>query len=122
MKRSFVGLHHSRAVDEEARTRLKHQTLLEEYLQLQKEFVSMKRKLKTVMKRRDTLVAEVRFLARRRQYLLKTQSLNLKLEDHPQPQNSDTPSKILEKNRKGIIKAAALGHPYLGLVSSQVQI
>ncbi|CAL5421782.1 unnamed protein product [Camellia sinensis] len=123
MKRAFVNLHQSHAVDGEARAKLQHHTLLQEYLQLQKEFVLKKRKLQTTKQKRDTLLAEVRFLRRRRRYLLKIQSPKLKLkEDLVQPQNSDMPRKILGK-RKNLrkkmdcsVNAAAMGSPYTVLV------
>lgn len=127
MKRAFVNLHQSHAVDGEARAKLKHHTLLQEYLQLQKEFVLKKRKLQTTKQKRDTLLAEVRFLRRRRRYLLKIQSpkVNLKLklkEDLVQPQNSDMPRKILGKSKNlgkkmdCSVNAAAMGSPYTVLV------
>ncbi|GAB4854644.1 hypothetical protein Ancab_023226 [Ancistrocladus abbreviatus] len=51
----------SRQVDDEARIRHKHQALLQEYLALQKEFVSKKRKLQEAKQRKEILLEEVRY-------------------------------------------------------------
>lgn len=75
MKRASLNSHRQyNSVDEEARARLKHQNLLQEFLELQKEFVSKKKKLQTVDQKRDTLLAEVRFLRQRYNYLSMTKS------------------------------------------------
>ncbi|XP_021746297.1 uncharacterized protein LOC110712163 [Chenopodium quinoa] len=62
--------------DQEAIIRVKHQSLLQDYLVLQKEFVTKKRKLKETKEKKETLLDEVRFLRRRRNLLLKMQSQN----------------------------------------------
>ncbi|XVE71272.1 hypothetical protein DITRI_Ditri10aG0137700 [Diplodiscus trichospermus] len=88
MKRSSLNSHRQyNSVDEEARARLKHQNLLEEYLELQKEFVSMKKKLQTVNQKRETLLAEVRFLRQRYSYLSMTKQECEQLQDSDQSQN-----------------------------------
>ncbi|XVF48262.1 hypothetical protein PTKIN_Ptkin03bG0175800 [Pterospermum kingtungense] len=70
MKRASLNSHRQHnSVDGQARARLKHQNLLQEYLELQKEFVSKKKKLQTVNQKRETLLAEVRFLRQRYNYL-----------------------------------------------------
>ncbi|KAG4144815.1 hypothetical protein ERO13_D05G062401v2 [Gossypium hirsutum] len=61
--------YNNNSVDEEARARLKHQSLLQEFLELQKEFVSKKNKLETVNQMRGSLLNEVRFLRQRYSYL-----------------------------------------------------
>lgn len=66
--------------DEVARAKLKHQNLLREFLELQKEFVSKKKKLQTVNQKRETLLAEVRFLRRRYKYLSMTKPLDYELQ------------------------------------------
>lgn len=66
--------HQSRPMNEEAKAKLKYQNLLQDYLELQKEFVSKKRKLQTAELNRENLLSEVRFLRQRRKYLLKLQS------------------------------------------------
>ncbi|KAF5456828.1 hypothetical protein F2P56_026264 [Juglans regia] len=64
----------SRPINEEARVNLKYQILLQEYLELQKEFISKKRRLQNATVNRETLLAEVRFLRKKHKYLLKVQS------------------------------------------------
>ncbi|GFZ08284.1 hypothetical protein Acr_20g0000920 [Actinidia rufa] len=114
MKRDFVDLHQSRATDEEIRAKLKHQTLLQEYLQLQKEFVSKKRKLQTTNQKRENLFAEIRFLRRRRSYLMEIPSLKHELEEGSVHKcDADMPRKMLEKKRNHSVKGAPLvSNPY----------
>lgn len=80
MKRISFNSHQSPSFDEEARIRQRHQSLLQDYLDLQKEFVSKKRKLKDANMKRDILLAEVRFLRLREAYLLKMQSLETEID------------------------------------------
>ncbi|XP_022750334.1 uncharacterized protein LOC111299419 isoform X2 [Durio zibethinus] len=96
MKRSSLNSHRQyNSVDEEARARLKHQNLLQEFLELQKEFVSKKKKMQTVNQKRETLLAEVRFLRQRYSYLsmIKSQEYE-RQQDSVQPQNPYLQSKI----------------------------
>ncbi|XP_041018081.1 uncharacterized protein LOC121260323 [Juglans microcarpa x Juglans regia] len=51
----------SRPINEEARVNLKYQILLQEYLELQKEFISKKKRLQNATVNRETLSAEVRY-------------------------------------------------------------
>ncbi|KAG8375424.1 hypothetical protein BUALT_Bualt10G0098600 [Buddleja alternifolia] len=89
MKRGCVSSDHSRAVDD---AKLKYQTLLMEYLDLQKEFVSRKRKLQAAKQKRETISAEIRFLRHRRKYLLKVRAPNT-------VPNSDIESNAVEGGR-----------------------
>lgn len=66
----------SGSVDEESKFRDKHQVLLQEYLVLQKDCVSKKRKLKEAKERKEALLGEIRFLRHRRSFLLKIESQN----------------------------------------------
>ncbi|XP_004507749.1 uncharacterized protein [Cicer arietinum] len=59
------------------RTRLRHQSLLQDYEDLHKETEAMRMKLQAVKEKKMMLSAEVRFLRRRYKYLLK----------HPQPEH-----------------------------------
>ncbi|XP_022729399.1 uncharacterized protein LOC111284754 [Durio zibethinus] len=97
MKRASLNSHrqYNNSVDEEARARLKHQNLLQEFLELQKEFVSKKKKLQTVNQKRETLLAEVRFLRKRYSYLsmIKSQEYELQ-QDCVQSQNPYLQSKM----------------------------
>ncbi|CAK9175738.1 unnamed protein product [Ilex paraguariensis] len=98
MKRTSSDFRQSCDVDEEARARLKHQTLLQEFLELQKRFVSQKRKLQTAKQKRDTLLVEVRFLCRRTRYLLKYQSPKFEpVKDPVHPPNLVITQKTLER-------------------------
>ncbi|XWS70507.1 hypothetical protein CRYUN_Cryun03dG0053700 [Craigia yunnanensis] len=96
MKRAYLNSHRRyNSVDEEARARLKHQDLLQEFLELQKEFVSKKKKLQTVNQKRETLLAEVRFLRQRYNYLSLTKSQEYELlQDSVQSQNPCLQSKM----------------------------
>uniref|UniRef100_A0A5B7BLI9 Uncharacterized protein n=1 Tax=Davidia involucrata TaxID=16924 RepID=A0A5B7BLI9_DAVIN len=120
MKRASVDFHQSHAADEEARAKLKHQTLLQEYLELQKEFVAKKRKLQAGKQKREILLAEVRFLRRRQRYLLKIKAPKLDVEkDFVQQQNSDIQKKVLIRGRNWSVSEAALGNPNPVFLSSQ---
>ncbi|XP_059658249.1 uncharacterized protein LOC132304536 isoform X1 [Cornus florida] len=107
-----------RAVDVEDRAKLKYQTLLQEYLELQKEFVSKKRKFQATKQKKDTLLGEIRFLRRRRKYLLRIRSSKLGVEKNVQPQESDMERKMLERVRNYSVNEAALGNPHPILVSN----
>ncbi|MBA0810692.1 hypothetical protein Gohar_002659 [Gossypium harknessii] len=101
MKRVSVN-----SVDEGTRARLKHQTLLQEFLQLQKEFVSKKKKLQTVSQRRETLLAEVRFLRQRYSYLSTIKSRQPELgQDSVQSQNPYLQSKTVKPKNFSINEA-----------------
>ncbi|KAK9280177.1 hypothetical protein L1049_013864 [Liquidambar formosana] len=109
MKRVSVDSHQSCRVDEEARVRMKHQSLLQDYLELQKDFVSKKRKLQIAKQKRETILAEVRFLRRRQTYLLKIKSAKLEPEqDILQQKKSDIQRKMHIKERKYSAREAAL--------------
>lgn len=94
MKRVPLASRQSRALGDEIRVGFKHQSLLQDYLELQKEFVAKKRKLLAANQKREILMAEVRFLRGRYRYLSKIQSPPPK----PEPlQNPDIQSKKLPK-------------------------
>ncbi|KAL1315308.1 uncharacterized protein [Arachis hypogaea] len=59
----------------------KYNGLLEDYLEIQKEYVSKKRKLKVEKQKRDILLEEVRFLRRRHRHLTKLHSAKVE-QDH----------------------------------------
>ncbi|WCJ30404.1 hypothetical protein M5689_011966 [Euphorbia peplus] len=67
-------------MEEEFRFRLKHQRLIQEFLDLQKDFVSKKKKIQITAKKRDVLLAEVRFLRQKHSYLMDLHSENLESE------------------------------------------
>ncbi|CAA2968125.1 Hypothetical predicted protein [Olea europaea subsp. europaea] len=63
-------------LNEGDKAKLKHQSLLQDYQELQKESNGMRNKLQTAKQRRQILTAEVRFLQKRHKYLLETKFLN----------------------------------------------
>ncbi|MBA0846282.1 hypothetical protein Goarm_023240 [Gossypium armourianum] len=84
--------YNNNSVDEEARARLKHQSLLQEFLELQKEFVSKKKKLETVNQMRGCLLNEVRY-----SYLSMVKSREYGLQkDSVQSQNSYLQTKMVK--------------------------
>ncbi|XP_009796790.1 uncharacterized protein LOC107802915 isoform X1 [Nicotiana tabacum] len=100
MKRSIEGFNQLNAVDEEAKAKLKQKHLLNEFLELQKEFVSKKRKLQAAKQRRDIILGEILFLKQRRRYLLKSQSSHVDSErDIPHMKNFDTESEVPKEER-----------------------
>ncbi|XP_059460947.1 uncharacterized protein LOC132190083 [Corylus avellana] len=107
MKRVSMDSHQSRPTNVEAKAKLKYQNLLQDYLELQKEFVSKKRKLQTAKLNRENLLSEVRFLRRRRKYLLKSQSPK----DEPkfvQEHNSDECGQLPANERNYNVNEAVL--------------
>lgn len=60
---------------EDAKARVKHQALLQDYQELQKEAEAARNKLETMKQRKLTLLAEVRFLRRRCKFLRKNKPL-----------------------------------------------
>lgn len=58
----------------DSKARIKHQTLLQDYQDLQKETEGMRTKLVTMKQRKLTLLAEVRFLRQRKKFLLKNKA------------------------------------------------
>lgn len=78
MKRSIEGFNGINFVDqEESQVKLKQKNLLNELLELQKDFVSKKRKLQAAKLRKENILGEILFLKRRHRYLLKSQSSNV---------------------------------------------
>ncbi|VFQ61303.1 unnamed protein product [Cuscuta campestris] len=71
---------------EDAKTRMKHQALFQDFQELEKETNGFREKLEDFKKRKLILQAEVRFLRRRRSYLLQVKSMDSpeenKLETH----------------------------------------
>ncbi|KAE8732551.1 putative Pentatricopeptide repeat-containing protein [Hibiscus syriacus] len=91
--------YNNNSVDEEAMSRRKHQNLLQEFLDLQKEFVSKKNKLEMVNQMQGTLLNEVRFLRQRYNYLsmIKSQEYELQ-QDFVQSQYPYLQSKMAKKH------------------------
>ncbi|PRQ26878.1 hypothetical protein RchiOBHm_Chr6g0299341 [Rosa chinensis] len=88
--------HH--VVDDQAKLQLRHQTLLQDHLDLQKEVVTKKKKLQAAKQKRDILLAEIGFLRRRLRHLQKLKSA----ETEPkvvQHETSNTKSKKFSRKR-----------------------
>lgn len=117
MKRASLDFHQSHTVDEEAKAKLKHQRLANEFLELQKEFVLKKRKLKAAKQKRDTFFSEVRFLRRRQKYLYKIKHSN-KGKDLLLFPNSDEEIDVSEGERNLSVYEAAPGKSDSVLVSN----
>ncbi|GMG99303.1 hypothetical protein Nepgr_001143 [Nepenthes gracilis] len=86
--------------DDELRTMRKHQTPLPDYLGLQKEIVSKKRKLHEAKQRKAILLAEIRFLRQRRKFLLKGPSQRMNREQVfvlPQKQVAECKAHVKER-------------------------
>ncbi|KAK4277252.1 hypothetical protein QN277_015273 [Acacia crassicarpa] len=73
MKRGSVNSHQFYGSFDDRKVKHKYHCLSEDFLELQKEFVSKKKKLQTQEQKRDMLVEEVRFLRQRYNYLTKSQ-------------------------------------------------
>lgn len=106
------------AVDEVTKIREKHQSLLQDYLVLQKECVSKKRKLKESKERKETLLHEIRFLRRRRNLLLKMQSQNTEQQqDFIQSQNTHAKYEVGPSGRYASTSEPALQNSQLAIGS-----
>ncbi|CAB4265878.1 unnamed protein product [Prunus armeniaca] len=109
MKRVAVNSHKSQPVDEEARLNFRHESLLQDYLERQKEFVSKKKKLQAARQKRDILLGEIGFLRRRHRHLLKIKSAET--EPEVQQQKSDIQPKKFSRKRKSDANEAVLNKP-----------
>ncbi|KAI7758093.1 hypothetical protein M8C21_002084 [Ambrosia artemisiifolia] len=90
------------------RERFRHQTLVQDYLDLQQETNAARSHLEVMKQKKHTLEAEVRFLRRRRKFLLKTGS---KTSQEAKSQNLETAQ--YRKSKKKVDnpkKAATLPH------------
>ncbi|KAM1012742.1 uncharacterized protein LOC126631912 [Malus sylvestris] len=98
MKRAAGNCKQSQPADEETRTKFRHESLLQDYLLRQKEFVSKKKMMQAAKQKRDVLLAEIRFLRRRYSHLLKIKSAET--EPEVRHQNSDVQPKKLARKKK----------------------
>ncbi|XP_022858388.1 uncharacterized protein LOC111379262 isoform X2 [Olea europaea var. sylvestris] len=109
MNRASTDFHQSHTVDEEGKAKLKYQTLANEFLELQKEFVSKKRKLKAAKRKRDKVFAEVRCLRQRRKILHRIKDSN-KGKDILHLQNLDEEINVVEGERNHSASEVAAGN------------
>nr|DAD45308.1 TPA_asm: hypothetical protein HUJ06_003538 [Nelumbo nucifera] len=102
----------SYVVDEDARSRMRHQHLMQEYEELVKDVQAMKNNLQRAKERKLTLLAEVKFLRGRYKYLMKNQIPNPQQERNPVwIQNPEIRSEILSKERTYKQKEVAMKNP-----------
>ncbi|KAJ4838942.1 hypothetical protein Tsubulata_042306 [Turnera subulata] len=80
------------SVDEKSGNTINFQRLLQAFLDLQKDNVTKKRRLRTAKKSRDVLLAEVRFLRQRHKELMKMQPNTLVPEEKLLPQQDPPPT------------------------------
>ncbi|XP_040997935.1 uncharacterized protein LOC121243940 [Juglans microcarpa x Juglans regia] len=110
-KRAVVMESSPYAVYEDPRTRFKHQSLLQDFEELQKETEDMKRKLQIMKQKKLTLSAEVRFLRKRYKHLIANESSNqLPKQDFVQTQKFDI-RRTSTTNRKNYSKKEAALRP-----------
>ncbi|KAB1204707.1 hypothetical protein CJ030_MR8G012779 [Morella rubra] len=109
MKRAFMDSRQSRPIDEKARVQFKYQGLLQDYLDLQKEFVSKKKRLQAAKRRRENLLAEVRFLRQRQKYFLNLQPPKGEPE-FAQQRTSDICNPLLACEKSYNVNEAVLNH------------
>ncbi|XP_057722321.1 uncharacterized protein LOC130936292 [Arachis stenosperma] len=81
MKRAAVNSSQFCGSTKNSKLSNKYNGLLEDYLEIQKEYVSKKRKLKVEKQKRDILLEEVRFLRQRHRHLTKLHSAKVE-QDH----------------------------------------
>ncbi|XP_058067689.1 uncharacterized protein LOC131217025 [Magnolia sinica] len=107
----------SYAVDEEAKARRKHQILMQDFDELEKETESTKKRLLVAKQKKLILSAEVRFLRRRYKYLMKNPLQKTPSEQIVQPQNPklQIESTARERNFKAKEAAARSQSPVLDL-------
>ncbi|KAL2502455.1 uncharacterized protein Fot_36303 [Forsythia ovata] len=87
---------------EDAKARLRHQSLLQDYQELQKETDGMRNKLQNAKQRKQILEAEIRFLRKKRKYLLQTKFLNLSQEQKLAPPPPHAVNHITKKKKDKI--------------------
>ncbi|KAF5789438.1 hypothetical protein HanRHA438_Chr09g0382811 [Helianthus annuus] len=83
---------------EDARARFKHQTLFQDYMELQQETEAARSNLMALKQNKLTLQAEVRFLRRRHKFLLENKSSTLQEQVFMNPQ----PTHIRKSNKEKV--------------------
>ncbi|XP_030510280.1 uncharacterized protein LOC115725020 [Cannabis sativa] len=112
-------------VYEDARTRFKHQSLMQDYQELEKETELNKKRLQAMQERKLTLLAEVRFLRRRYKYLNEKQPMNSHLiqRDQPQLQHHEIrATNVVMKGKKHSKKESSFRYPAIPLDLNQKEM
>ncbi|XXG58643.1 hypothetical protein AAC387_Pa04g0905 [Persea americana] len=94
MKKVVLDSSPAYVFDEEAKNRFKHQSLMQDFSELEKETEEMKKKLQKAKRKKLRLLAEVRFLRRRYKYLLKNPSQKTPSERLVQPKLPNVQPKL----------------------------
>lgn len=99
MKKVVLDSSPSYVFDEEAKNRFKHQSLMQDFSELEKETEETKKRLQKAKRKQLRLLAEVRFLRRRYKYLLKNPSQKTPSERLVQPKlpNSRNQSSLIKE-------------------------
>ncbi|KAL5547522.1 hypothetical protein UlMin_002753 [Ulmus minor] len=99
-------------VYEDPRMVFKHQSLVQDYQELEKETEAKKNRLLMIQKKKMTLLAEVRFLRRRRKYLIENQARNPQPKPNfKQPQNYEVQRTKTSKGKNHSKKESAFRYP-----------
>ncbi|XP_057967412.1 uncharacterized protein LOC131157355 [Malania oleifera] len=107
------------AAYEDAKSRIKHQNLLQDYQELQKETDWTKENLEELKQKKLTLLAEVRFLKRRYNLLMKNSTPKPPLGQRTvQLQKLETQRKTIRKDRNYNRKQSALRIPVPATIDS----
>ncbi|XP_061353183.1 uncharacterized protein LOC133297961 [Gastrolobium bilobum] len=110
-------------VYEDQRTRLRHQSLLQDYEDLQKETNAMRMRLQAAKQKKLLLSAEVRFLRQRYRYLIKNPSPKPQpKQDISQPRKLNIQAAIISKGRKHNRKESTLRPPIAYHLNSNERI
>ncbi|KAK7260958.1 hypothetical protein RIF29_27261 [Crotalaria pallida] len=91
MKRGSLNSRQFRDSLQNSKIALRYNALLEDYLDLQKEFVSKKKKLQMEQQKREMLLHEVRFLRQRHSDLMKSQQCDQVEQEHQYAYMNDVP-------------------------------
>ncbi|TKY58038.1 hypothetical protein E2542_SST15093 [Spatholobus suberectus] len=107
MKRGFDNSRQSYGSLEDAKLTIKYYSLSEDCSELQKEYVSKKRKLQVEKQKREILLDEVRFLRQRHTNLTKLHMAKVEPEFGP-GRNADTHDVPIEKERNCIASVTSI--------------
>ncbi|KAK7281532.1 hypothetical protein RIF29_09616 [Crotalaria pallida] len=122
-KMKGVVVTHPYTLYEDQRTRLRHQSLLQDYEDLRKETNATRIKLQSTKQKKLILSAEVRFLRQRYTYLMKNASPNPQTKQNvSQLRNLKTEAPIPSKGRNYYRKESALQPPIASRLGTKERI
>ncbi|XP_054820901.1 uncharacterized protein LOC129319846 [Prosopis cineraria] len=121
--KKIVSFESPYAVCNDQRSKYRHQSLLQDYEELQKEMEIMRRKLQMLKQKKLMLSTEVRFCRQRCRYLTRNPSSKLQLkQDVSLLQNAKIQASIVSKNRKFSRKESSLHHRIASRSSAEERI